>query len=225
MALAARYAAFSVLAGALLAARPAAARAAGSGSRPIGQSVGQIGDVPWLPVVDPAVGPQETFELNTLDIVRVGEEGWRPNRGKYRSLLSRHDFYVTLGRTDLASHDAGSATTSRVLMWSGYAGLAVGGLLFYAHLSPGGVDPGLTPGFACVAAGGVAVLASGWFTGPLVSQAEAEEMARRYNERLRAHLQHGGDDDRPQPVQALAPRVLPWTDGRSGGGILAVGAF
>ncbi len=195
------------------------------GRQPAGQAIGQLGETPWLPVVDPAVGPQETFELNTLDIVRVGEDGWRPNRGKYRSLLSRHDFYVTLGRTDLAGSDAASATTSRVLMWSGYAGVAVGGLLFYAHLSPGGVDPGLTPGLVCVGAGAVAVLASGWFTGPSVSQAEAEEMARRYNERLRAHIQHEGDDDRPQPVQALAPRFVPWTDGRSGAGILAVGAF
>ena len=79
-------------------------------------------------------------------IVHVGADGWRANRGKYRSLLTRHDFYVTLGRTDLARHDAASATTSHWLFWSGLAGVAVGALLFYAHVSPGGTDPGAAPG-------------------------------------------------------------------------------
>jgi hypothetical protein len=211
------YAAVAVLAGTLLGARPAAAQS--------GETGGQIGEAPWLPVVDPAVGPEETLELNTLDIVRVGEDGWRPNRGKYRSLLSRHDFYVTVGRTDLASRDAGSASTSRWLMWSGYAGVAAGALLLYAHLSPGGADPGIAPGLVCVAGGGIAVFASGWFTGPAVSQAEAEEMARRYNDRLRAHLEGEGGDDRPTPVQAMGPRFVPWVDGRSGAGLVAVGSF
>jgi hypothetical protein len=185
---------------------------------------GQLGAAPWFPAVDPA-GPQETFEHNTLAVVQTGEEGWRANRGKYRTLLTRHDFFVTVGRTDLARHQAASAATSRILFWSGLAGVGVGIGLLYAHVAEGGYDPSATPGLAFAAGGLVTVWMSSWFTGPSVAPEEAEEMADRYNIRLKLHIERetGGETRRPQ--QAARPRVLPWTDGRSAGGLMALVTF
>ena len=183
-----------------------------------------VGASPWFPVVDPAVGPQQTFESNTLEIIRVGDEGWRADRGTYRANLTRHDFYVTVGRADLASSQSASLGTSRALWWGGYASVVVGGVLLYAHFSPGGFNPGVAPGLICLGGGIAAVWASSWFTGPSISPAEAEQMADRYNKLLRAHIEQETGETRPKPVQALAPRVLPWTDGRSGG-LVAFAAF
>jgi len=186
---------------------------------------GQLGAAPWFPLVDPA-SPQETFEQNTLGVVQVGDGGWRVNRGKYRTLVARHDFFVTVGRTDLARHQAASAATSRILFWSGLAGVGVGVGLLYAHAAEGGFEPSLTPGLACAAGGLVTMWISGWFTGPSVTPEEAEEMAYRYNVRLKLHIQRETDGEtRRPPQQAAAPRLLPWTDGRSAGGVMALVAF
>ncbi len=186
---------------------------------------GQLGASPWFPLVDVEKGAGETYDLNTLDIIRVGEEGWRPNRGKYRSLLSRHDFYVTVGRTDLARRESASAATSNVLFWVGCAGVVVGGLLLYAHVSPGGADPGVESGLLVAGAGLGTAYLSTFFTGPSVSPEEAMEMTQRYNERLKLHIEEQSGEAKPRPLQALAPRVVPWSDGRSAGGLLALFAF
>ena len=191
---------------------------------------GQLGAAPWFPAVDPA-SPQETLEQNTLGVVEVGDGGWRVNRGKYRALLARHDFFVTVGRTDSARHHAASAATSRILFWSGLAGVGVGIGLLYAHAAEGGFEPSATPGLACAAGGLVTVWISSWFTGPTVTPEEAEEMAYRYNVRLKLHIERetGGETRGPQQAAAprapRAPRFLPWTDGRSAGGVMALVAF
>jgi hypothetical protein len=184
---------------------------------------GQLGATPWFPLVDPA-SPQETLEQNTLGVVDVGEHGWRVNRGKYRTLLSRHDFFVTVGRTDLARHQTASAATSRILFWSGFAGVGIGIGLLYAHAAEGGAEPSATPGLAFAAGGLVTMWISSWFTGPSVTPEEAEEMAQRYNERLKLHIESETDREQRRPQQAAAPRLLPWTDGRSAG-VTALVAF
>ena len=186
---------------------------------------GQIGTSPWFPFVASPEAAQETYELNTLGIVRVGDESWRADRGKYRALVSRHDFYVTVGRTDLARHEAASAATSSILFWSGFAVVAAGAIMFYAHASPGGADPGVAPVLIAACGGLGAMYLSSFFTGPSVSQAEAEEMSQRYNARLKQQIEQELPASSPRPVQARAPRVLPWTDGRSGGGLMAVASF
>jgi len=186
---------------------------------------GQIGDAPWFPFVDVQKGAAETYDLNTLDIIRVGADGWRANRGKYRSGLSRHDFYVTVGRSDLARREASSAATSHALLWFGCAGVVAGGLLLYAHVSPGGFDPSLGTGLLVAGAGLGTAYFSTFFTGPSVSQDEAAEMTERYNERLKLHIEEQSGETKAKPVQALAPRVLPFTDGRSGGGLVALLVF
>jgi len=186
---------------------------------------GTLGPSPWVPLVDGEQDAGELYQLNTLAIVRIGDEGWRVNRGKYRKLLTRHDFYVTLGRTDLARHDAASAATSRLLFWSGVAGVAVGALLLYAHVSPGGADPGAAPGLIVAGGGLASVYVSSFFTGPSVEPEEAEEMAQRYNEHLKHHLEDPPASSGLRRVQARALRLLPWTDGRAAGGLMVLAAF
>ena len=70
------------------------------------------------------------------------------------------------------------------------------------------------------------VYASSFFTGPSVEPEEAEEMAQRYNERLeKQHLEGPREPSGLRPMQAAAPRLLPWTDGRSGGGLSLLATF
>lgn len=52
----------------------------------------ELGPTPWFPIADPEKTPHELFEQNTLGIIRVGEQGWRANRGRYRESLTRRDF-------------------------------------------------------------------------------------------------------------------------------------
>lgn len=195
-------------------------------ARPARADDGQQGGSPWFPLVDPEA-PQETFDRNTLGIVRVGESGWRANRGKYRSLLDRHDFFVTVGRLDLARHQASSAATSRVVFWSGIAGMGTGALLFYAHVSEGGFDPSFRTCLLFVGGGLLATWISTWITGPTVSSDEAEEMALRYNDQLKLHIEReiGSPPTRPLQAAAPAPKVVPWTDGRSAGGLALRAVF
>jgi hypothetical protein len=202
------------LAAVLLAARPAAAEG------------GHLGASPWFPHVDADANPQETYDLNTLGVVRLGEEGWRVNRGKYRSLVSRHDFFVTVGRTDLARHDARSDAISSIVFWSGLASVGVGAVLVYAHGTPGGLDPSLQSGLLFGAGGFVGMWISTWFTGATVAPEEAEEMAQRYNEQLQLHIERETGSERRKPMQVRAPTLLlPWTDGLSGGGVMALAVF
>ena len=195
-------------------------------ARPALADESRLGEAPWFPLIDPQA-PQETFELNTLGIVHVGESGWRANRGKYRSLLTRHDFFVTVGRTDLARHQATSAATSQVVFWSGIASVGAGGLLLYAHASEGGFDPSIRTGLIFVGGGLLATWISTWITGPSVASDEAEEMALRYNEQLKLHIEREIDSPRPRPIRASAPAptVAPWADGRSAGGLALRAVF
>jgi hypothetical protein len=195
-------------------------------ARPVLADDGRPGPGPWFPLIDPEA-PQETLEHNTLGIVRVGESGWRANRGKYRALLDRHDFFVTVGRTDLARHQATSAATSQVMFWSGIAGVATGGLLLYAHASEGGFDPSIRTGLIFVGGGLLVSWISTWITGPSVAPEEAEEMAGGYNELLKLHIEREIGSPRPRPVRASAPppSLAPWADGRSAGGLMLRTAF
>lgn len=156
----------------------------------------------------------------------MGDAAWRANRGKYRSQLSRHDFFVTVGRTDLAEHEGRSAATSRIVYWSGFASAVVGLGLFYAHSSQGGFDPSVRTGLIFVGGGVIAICVSAYITGPDVSADQAEEMALRYNQQLKLHIERAIGSDRPRPMQVLAPPwLVPWIDGRSGGGLRLLTVF
>jgi hypothetical protein len=186
---------------------------------------GELGPTPWFPSADPEKTPLELLEQNTLAIIRIGEQGWRANRGRYRASLTRRDFYLTVGRGDLAERQAASNATSRTLTVTGVAGIGIGVLLLYAHFARGGLEPGLLPGLVVFGGGVAAYGASAFVTGPSVSADEAEVMIRRYNERLKLHIEDETGTRKEAPIQASRPRLFPWTDGRTGAGVMAVAVF
>lgn len=108
---------------------------------------------------------------------------------------------------------------------TGVAGIGIGLLLLYAHFAEGGLEPGATPGLVVFAGGVAAYGASAFVTGPTVSADEAEAMIRRYNERLKLHIEEETGTRKEAPIQASRPRVFPWTDGRTGAGLMAVARF
>jgi hypothetical protein len=183
------------------------------------------GGKPWFPMVDPRANPSEIYDLNELEVIHVGSDGWRVNRGKYRESVSRHDFFVTVGRTDLAARESTDRAIGVALVWSGVVAAGLGTWMLYAHFSPGGLDPPPAAGLGLMVGGGLAaIIGSGW-SGPSVAPEEVDGITRRYNEQLKAHIE--GDTGAPTPVQArlAPPTVAPWSDGRSGFGLVALGRF
>jgi hypothetical protein len=193
--------------------------------RPASAEDGRLGAEPWYPFLDPEKSPEEVLERNALAIVRIGDEGWRVNRGSYRSLVSRRDFYVTLGRGDLARREAKAEAWSSTLFWSGVVVMSVGTIVLYTHGADGGLDPGLPPGLIVFGGGLALMLSAGFFTPPNIPADEAVDMVERYNQLLKLHIEREMGVPKPKPVQASAPRIVPWTDGRSGGGFVMLATF
>jgi hypothetical protein len=193
--------------------------------RPAAAEDGRLGARPWYPPVEPDKPPEETLDKHTLGIVRVGDNDWRVNRGKYRALMSRRDFYFTVGRGDLATRLEDAQNWSSVLFWSGVAGMAAGVGLLYASSADGGLEPSRRTGLI-VLSGGLAVMLSSAFTRePDIPLDEAIDMAERYNKSLKAHIEREMGITKPNPVQAAAPRIGPWTDGRSSAGMFMLVTF
>jgi hypothetical protein len=174
-----------------------------------------LGSSSWFPLVDPAVGAEETFELNTLGIIREGAQ-WRVVRGKYRASVSHHDFFRTVGRPDLDTQDASRRFTHNALLLGGYGVAAVGVGLLFAKAVKGGFDPPWAVGGGILAGGCLAVWVSGAFEDPALSPSEADELASRYNEQLRLHLEQ--PERAPRIVaQRRMPLLFPWVSSSAGG--------
>jgi hypothetical protein len=186
----------------------------------------ELGDTVWLPMVDPEKGAAETFERNTLGIIRTGDgedAEWRIFRGKYREGVSRHDFFVTVGRPDLASREASRQAKRRTLLIGGISAAIVGVFVVGANVSKGGWDPPLWLGGALVGGGLIAYWVSDVFEGPDLNSDEADGLVRRYNERLRDHLQEPDKGTRIHVMNVLESlQLAPWIAPDSGG--LAIAA-
>jgi len=183
----------------------------------------ELGDNIWIPMVDPEKGAEETFALNTLGLIREGEGAdadWRISRGKYRESVSRHDFFITVGRPDLARQESSRQSAHTALVVGGVAGIIVGALVEGATVSKGGWDPPWPLGIGLMVGGLIAYLASDIFAGPDLKIDEAESLVRRYNERLLERLKPSERENRIQAVQRL--ELAPWIAPGSGG--LALGA-
>jgi hypothetical protein len=174
-------------------------------------------------MVDPAKGAEETLALNALGIIREGDasderdEDWRIFRGKYRDSVSRHDFFVTVGRPDLDRRQSSRQGRHSAFVVGGVGGIIVGAWLVGASFSKGGFDPHPAVGAGLMVAGLISFLwISEIFSGPDLKVDEAEGLVRRYNERLRDHLQPPADPaSHIQAVRSL--HVAPWIAPGSGG--------
>jgi len=171
-------------------------------------------------MVDPEKGAEETFALNTLGLIREGDDGdaeWRIYRGKYRESVSRHDFFITVGRPDLAQRDSTRRSRHSLFVVGGIAAIVAGGWMFFASVSEGGWDPPWGVGAGLMAGGLISFYwISDVFAGPDLNVDEAEGLIRRYNERLQDRLQRPNDRDKHiQAVQSL--HLAPWLAPGSGG--------
>jgi len=180
---------------------------------------------PWLPMVEEGASPEEVYATYSLSVVHVGENEWRVNRGPYRESVSRSDFFVTVGRPDLAEREQRGNSKQNAFVFTGFALLATGGVVLYAGASRGGWDPPPVYGFGMMAAG-VGVLWIGLrMHGPLVTPEEVDGVVGRYNELLKVHIEEETGTSKPRPVQARLELIAPFVDGRSGGGLMAVASF
>jgi len=184
-----------------------------------------LGDTVWIPMVDPEKGAEETLELNSLGLIREGEGAdadWRIYRGKYRESVSRHDFFITVGRPDLAKRESSRQSRHSLLVIGGVTAIVAGSWLVFAAVSKGGWDPPLALGAGLMAGGFISFFwVSNLFSGPDLNLDETEGLIRRYNERLRDRLIQPADrGNRIQVMQTL--HLAPWIAPGSGG--LAVAA-
>lgn len=180
---------------------------------------------PWLPMVEEDASVDEVYGKYALSVVHIGEEGWRVNRGQYREGVSRKDFFVTVGRPDLAAREQSRNGLRSGLIWSGMAVGFTGGVLMFAGISKGGWDPPPTWGFATMGAGAALVLIGSMIHGPIVTVDEVDAVVNRYNDLLKAHIEEETGTSKPKPIQARLELITPFVDGRSGGGLMAVASF
>src|SRR6187551_1104418 len=108
---------------------------------------------PWLPMVEEGASPDEVYAKYALSVVHAGDEGWRVNRGQYRESVSRKDFFVTVGRPDLAAREGSRSGARSGLIWSGVAVAVTGGVVMLAGISKGGWDPPPVWGLATMGVG------------------------------------------------------------------------
>ena len=136
---------------------------------PAGTHAAELGDTVWIPLVDPEKGAEETFAVNTLGIIREGDGAdadWRISRGKFRESVSRHDFFITVGRPDLARRESSRQSKHTMLVVAGVAGIIVGAGVVGATFSKGGWDPPWALGGGLMAGGLIAYFVSATSRGP-----------------------------------------------------------
>ena len=149
--------------------------------------------------LEPGWDAAETYRLNALSIVHeeisgafltfnVGRSNWwRPVRGKFRTPTRYDDFYLKVGRDDLGERDRHRRVLSSTLYWSGLL-VWVGGLGVFLW----GLDSHHTTrvevGLGMFAGGFVLSSVASNIQPPLVSDEEAEALAKTYNRQLQAHL-------------------------------------
>jgi hypothetical protein len=179
----------------------------------------ELGDTVWIPMVDPEKGAEETFALNTLALIREGEGGdadWRICRGKYRESVSRRDFFITVGRPDLARRESTRQSRHTLMVVGGLVAAVAGVWVVGATVTKGGWDPPWALGGGLIAGGLISYWASDVFAGPDLKIDEADSLIRRYNERLLDRLKEPGERDKHiQVMRSL--RLAPWIAAGSAG--------
>jgi hypothetical protein len=141
----------------------------------------------------------EIYRLNAIEIVHeqmsarfptifVGREHWwRPVRGKFRWATPYDDFYLKMGRDDLGERDRRRGTVASMLWWGGVLVMVSGvGVLLTSVVKD--TTMRFAVGGGMIAGGGALPALGSHISPPLVSEEDAEAMAREYNRRLQIHL-------------------------------------
>jgi hypothetical protein len=184
------------VAGCLLLALPASARAQ---------------DVPPLERGRDAI---ETWRLNALGIVteEVSSTGlfsstdrwWRPVRGKFRHATKYVDFFRLVGRQDLAEQYQQRRIVGETFYWGGLAAFAGGAVLAVLDLKDFNFNTRGKVGAGLAVGGLVSMMIGGRVERIAVSEEDALQMTKAYNEKLRLEL-----GVQPLPQEARSARPLP----------------
>jgi len=154
---------------------------------------------PTFADLEPGPDALETYRLNALEIVHEEESAsfptifvgrskwWRPVRGKFRYSTSYDDLYLKLGRDDLGTQHRHRRALSETLFWGGLL-VSVGGLGVMLSGLATHHDTRAELGIGMFAGGYVLTSVGSAIQPPLVSEEDAEAMARAYNRGLQVHL-------------------------------------
>jgi hypothetical protein len=148
--------------------------------------------------LEPGASGQLTYDANAYEVIHVESTSigvlwnstttwWRPVRGVYRMPTTYGDFYRALGRPDLADQEETRHATSDVLYWGGLllmlGGLFGGGYEFYKNH-----EVGALVGAGAFVGGLVSVRIGGALSRPGLPEADARDLAARYDRALGQHL-------------------------------------
>ena len=143
-------------------------------------------------------GTDESAAAKRIDIIHEGERSadpaewnqWRASKGVYRLAMTYQDFYRLTGRADLAEQDSSRRTISTVTTVVGFAGFLAGIVIapwrYFEH-----DRVGAALGLALVGGGYATLKVGEHLSRPVISEAEADELARSYNSTLDQSLAAG----------------------------------
>jgi len=150
---------------------------------------------PTFADVEPQRDAEATFVANAYSLIHIGplprgsgDSSWRPSRGLvYRFSKTYGDFFLSLGRPDLASRVGSQRLQSNTLLIANYPVGIVGVLLLVDGLYKGSAALAITGGGLMVGATVMRIVGNDLKkTG--FPEDEAQDMADRYNQALRRHL-------------------------------------
>jgi hypothetical protein len=139
-----------------------------------------------------------TYDANGYDIIHVEATSigvlwnstttwWRVTRGVYRMPTTYGDFYRALGRADLAAQEESRHAWGEALYWGGLAAM-IGGFIGGGYELIHHHDVGAIVGAGVVVGGYVSMSIGSALTRPGLDEADATDLARRYDEALARHL-------------------------------------
>ncbi len=164
----------------------------------------------------------ETLQLNTLGLVHqrltkisligipiVREDTWYPVVGKYRYGLSREEFYLRVGKPELAAQQSSRDTTSNILFYGGFA-VALSGIVvpLVTQDEDGVTEGGILIGAALFVGGVVMSNIGSAMSGPVIDQTEAEALAQRYNGALALRVSRGASSSLMAPIRPVRSAKL-----------------
>ena len=141
---------------------------------------------------------QSTYDANAYDIIHVESTSigvlwnstttwWRPVRGVYRMPTTYGDFYRALGRADLADREEARHAAADAMYWGGLL-LMVGGLFGGGYELYKNRELGAIVGAGALVGGYVSLRIGGALSRPGLPEADAQDLAARYDRALGQHL-------------------------------------
>jgi hypothetical protein len=133
----------------------------------------------------PALRPTP-YEAARLCLIRINQNDFSICRGPYREEVTAYDFYVLVGRQDLADKDSHRRLALGLTVGGGLAAALLGLVSLVAPIVPGSDEKAPWPVTVGLIGGGLTIgwIGSAAFGGPTVTPNEAAGLVNLYNARL-----------------------------------------